>query len=185
VRNTYTSQPTHHLSPPKSIIYWLCWKHSSGVKTIPLAAPCLAARTMAAVSLHWLCPTQAISCYLAQLSCQYIIRFKRRIQGYNTVSTGKCLPTSQSNTPSLSLQCVEKAPPWRRQYIRNWHLTFWATARPKVTPRLLIDLREVTWHILIGIYQKMEADCFSGQLVNFYQTTWTHIPEDNDNIGIK
>jgi len=55
----YTSQPTHHLSPPKSIIYWLCWKQSSGVKTIPLAAPCPAARTMAATSLHWLCPTHA------------------------------------------------------------------------------------------------------------------------------
>jgi len=40
-------------------------------------------------------------------------------------------------------------------------------------------------HILIGIYRRMEADCFSRQLVNFYQTIWTHIPEDNDNIGFK
>jgi hypothetical protein len=76
-------------------------------------------------------PYARISCYLTQLSCQYIIQFKRHIQGYNTVSTGKCLPRSQSNTPSLSLEGVEKAPPWRKQYIRNRHLTVWATARPK------------------------------------------------------
>ena len=166
VRNSYTSQPTHHLSPPKSIIYWLCWKHSSGVKKIPLAATCLALPTgsnngscVIALALPY-----ASHFLLTQLSCQYIIRFKRRMQRYNTVSTGKCPPMSQSNKPSLSLQGVEKAPPWRRQYIRNWHLTVWDTVRPKVTPRLLTDLRDVMWHVLIGVYRRMEADCFWGAI---------------------
>ena len=77
----------------------------------------------------------------AVLPEQSIIRFKRRIQGYNTVPTGKCLPTSHSNTPSLNLKGVKKAPPWRRQYIRNWRQTVWAIARPKVTPRFLTDLQ--------------------------------------------
>ena len=80
--------------------------------------------------------------FLTQLSCQNsFIRFKRRTQGYNTVPTGKCLPTSRSNTPSLNFKGVKKAPPWRRQYIRNWRQTVWAIARPKVTPRFLTDLQ--------------------------------------------
>ena len=50
-----------------------------------------------------------------------------------------------------------------------------------MTIRLLTDAWDVMSQILIGIDGRMEA----GQLVNFYQTTWTHTPEDDDNIRFK